>query len=151
MFWLEVVQFIAVVILFILVLKSERNNFNKNKEIAALQKEIDELKYLDSRRDFMQTAKINHAIDILLTTLNKINKNYRVTNSNRMGLLIFFARFIEDIDKAEEIKINTNKYNTYKSASEPLYEYINNSLYLKELTEEQNSEILSAIYYLVTK
>lgn len=153
MFWLEVVQFIAVVILFICTVRLSAENFNKSKEIAELQKEVDSLKYTDAKRDFEESSRLNHGIDLLVTTLNRINKNYRVTNKDRMNLLIFMSRFIDSFEELgpKATKIITSKFNTYKSGSEPLYNYVSKSLYLTNLSDEQISEILSAIYYLVTK
>ena len=154
---LEIIQSVAVIILFIVLIKQNKEIFDKNKEISSLQQELDTIKYTECQDDYSNSIKEVQTLNLLKTTLDKINRNYRINNNDKIVLFLFLIRCLSNLDNDDiikpSIKIDLSKFDTYKLASEPLYKYIKtyDKMNSFELPDKVISELLSATYYLITK
>ena len=129
---LDIIQLAAVIVLFIITIKQKKDLADKDLEIHALSVELDNLKLAQSKEDFNITEEEMRVNDEVITTLNKIQKNYQVYKSDKIKLIN---------------RINVSKQYTYKRAAEHIINYIEKPM----SSTEQLIETLNAIYYLVTK
>ena len=78
---LDIIQLVAVIILFILNIRQRNALRDKDLEINALSTELDNLKLASCRNDYKATElelKVNEEV---ISSLNKIQRNYQVYKS----------------------------------------------------------------------
>lgn len=144
---LDIIQLVAVIILFILNIRQRNALRDKDLEINALSTELDNLKLASCRDDYKATElelKVNEEV---ISSLNKIQRNYQVYKSDKIKLLKLLIIMFKYIDINLINRINVAKTYTYKKASEHIIRYIEKPM----SSTEQTIETLNAIYYLVTK
>lgn len=144
---LDIIQLVAVIILFILNIRQRNALRDKDLEINALSTELDNLKLASCRDDYKVTElelKVNEEV---ISSLNKIQRNYQVYKSDKIKLLKLLIIMFKYIDINLINRINVSKTYTYKKASEHIIRYIEKPM----SSTEQTIETLNAIYYLVTK
>lgn len=144
---LDLIQLVAVIILFIVTIKQKKALQDRDREIQALDTQLDTLKMEQSRFEFKLTEeqlKINTQV---LSILNKIQRNYAISKTDKLKLISLLINMMRNIDISLLNKIDISKQYTYKVATEQIKEFINNPSY----TVDQVVETLNALYYLITK
>lgn len=144
---LDIIQLAAVIALFIITIKQKKDLADKDLEIHALSVELDNLKLAQSKEDFNLTEEEMRVNDEVITTLNKIQKNYQVYKSDKIKLIKLLIVIFKYTDINLINRINVSKQYTYKRAAEHIINYIEKPM----SSTEQLIETLNAIYYLVTK
>ena len=144
---LDIIQLVAVIILFIITIKQKKELNDRDLEIHALSVELDTLKLNQSRQELKLTEIELQVFDEVKLTLNKIQKNYQIYKSDKIKLIKLLIIIFKYTDINLINKISVSKQYTFKEASECIINYIDKPMN----TIEQLIETLNAIYYLVTK
>lgn len=145
--FLEILQLICVVVLFVIVKRQEKSLRQKEEEIFTLNKEIEKLKLDISKRDAnlsQDAIKINTEV---FSILMKIKKNFSISKSDKLRLLDFLVVYMRSIDKSLLYKVNTSRKMTYKEATEFILEYLRRPLF----TGNQVQGVLDSVFFLLTK
>lgn len=144
---LQVVEFIAVITLFIICYSLARKLKLKDEEISALNSELDGLKFSIARDEYKLTEDILRVNSLVVEMLKKVQSKYAIYKSDKLILMEFLILFMRNVDSTMIYKVNIGKKYTFKEATNSILKYIDKP----EYTDKQVRAVLDAVYYLLTR
>lgn len=147
MFIIQLLEVMAIVLLFIINISMAIKLKVKSHEIRVLSQDLIDLRVKVNKEEVKLTEDMLKCNTLVVNTLLKIKKNYQVNKTNKLVLLEFLILFMRNVDTQMIYKVDISKKFTYKDACNCILKYINSP----EFTEKQIQEVLNSIYFLITK
>lgn len=140
---------IAVIVLFILCIVSYKKIKLQHDELLKVYKQLDESEQLNERLKMEMDYKELEVKTKIFPILEKIQKTYKVTKTDKVYLLDYLSHLIYTLRHYEILDIlytmNIGKKFTFKEATNNIIDFINHK------HNKNIQEVVESIYYLITK